>query len=263
METDERDIARATSPWALYDEMIDGVPEGIAVTDFCVGRSWTYVEAACGMGVSHTVVGGTPRDRGADPLGMDLRSLAGLSKSWSFVEASLGVAALNAWYATPEKVSALGGEVSPAGAPSGERNPFLDMREACKGKRVMVVGHFPGLRPLAESCRLTVLERDCSDPLDTPDPACEYLVPEADLLFMTGITLTNKTAPRLLELGRDAITVVVGPSAVPCLALFGHGANVVAGSVVVDAAQAKLAVKGGTKAQWRAGIRKFELRRPA
>ena len=52
------------NPWALYDEMIAGIPEGVAVTDFCVGRSWCYVVADCGMGIGHTVTGGARRAQG-------------------------------------------------------------------------------------------------------------------------------------------------------------------------------------------------------
>ena len=47
-------------------------------------------------------------------------------------------------------------------------------------------------------------ERNCRDDIDMPDPACEYVLPQADFAFITGVTLENKTAPRLLELAKDA-----------------------------------------------------------
>ena len=36
---------------------------------------------------------------------------------------------------------------------------------------------------IAEYANLTVLERNCAHDLDTPDPACEYVLPGADFAF--------------------------------------------------------------------------------
>ena len=87
-------------PWSLYDELIEGISEDVLVTDYCLGTNWSYVEAESGLGVSFTCRGGArkPTDT-RDFRGLPLRELAALSKSWRFEEATLGVAALNAWYA--------------------------------------------------------------------------------------------------------------------------------------------------------------------
>lgn len=257
------------SPWELYDRLIEGVPRGIAVTDFCLGRLWCYVEAECGMGISHVVAGGRREAFRGDPRMLDLHDLAAFSKSWCFEEATLGMAALNAWYSQPDKVRALGGMVDdgraanaggdPGAAMPSSANPFDLSEDEIADKRIVVVGHFPRVEALARHADLTVLERSCSSPIDTPDPACEYVVPGADLVLMTGITLTNKTAPRLLQLARDARTTITGPSALPAPCLADFAVDVIAGSVVVDPKPAKLAVRGGSKAQWRAGIKKFSL----
>ena len=74
---------------------------------------------------------------------------------------------------------------------------------------------------------------------------------------MTGTTFINKTMPRLLELSQKATTIVVGPSAIPSVVLAEAGAQAIAGSVVVDKEPAKASIKGGTKEQWRTGIKKF------
>lgn len=247
------------NPWKMYDELIEGVPESIAVTDFCLGQHWCYVEAECGCGIGHMVPGGGRRTFRDDPRTLDLRSLAALIKSWSFPEATLGMAALNAWYSQPEKVRALGGEIDTATPTGSKANPFDTPATELAGKNIVVVGHFPNVEAMGADAHLTILERDCKSALDTPDPACEYVVPDADLVLMTGITITNKTAPRLLELARNARTTIAGPSAIPAPCLKGFGADVIAGSVVVDAEQAKLSIRGGSKAQWRAGIKKFTL----
>jgi len=46
---------------------------------------------------------------------------------------------------------------------------------------------------------------------DLPDPACEYLLPEAEWVFITS-SITNKTFPRLAALSRDAVSVLMGPT---------------------------------------------------
>jgi uncharacterized protein (DUF4213/DUF364 family) len=245
--------------WELYDELIAGVPEGIAVTDFCLGVNWCYVDAECGMGIAKTVQDGARRSeyRG-DPRDLDLRGLAALTKSWHFSEASLGVAALNAWYSQIGRLQGFGAQVDSGESHAGkDQNPFSFLRQGYEGKKLAVVGHFPNVEAAARVAQVTVLERNCTSALDVPDPACEFILPEQDFAFVTGTTLSNKTMPRLLQLCQHPFTVITGPSAIPSQVLIDAGANMIAGSVVVDAEQAKLAVRGGSKQQWRIGIKKF------
>ena len=250
-------------PWELYDKLIEGVPAGIGVRDFCIGRHWLYVEAECGIGIGHVVTYGARGKRPAEPTDLELHELAAWVKSWNFEQASLGTAALNAWYAQPEKLAADGvaiggrGESGASDAEGAAENPFDSLRERYAGKKVVVVGHFPNVEAMAEIADLTVLERSCNSALDTPDSACEYILPDQDYAFITGTTITNKTAPRLLELACGVQVVMTGPSAVPAQTLFEHGVTTIAGSAVVDAEPAKAAVRGGGHDLWRAGIKKF------
>ena len=39
------------SAWSLYDELIDAMPSGITVHEYCLGAHWTYIVADCGMGL--------------------------------------------------------------------------------------------------------------------------------------------------------------------------------------------------------------------
>lgn len=72
------------NPWGLYDRLIAGVPSDVQVRRACLGASWTYVEAECGMGVAMTCSGGG-RPTTAEPLvGQSLRSVAALAKSWNW-----------------------------------------------------------------------------------------------------------------------------------------------------------------------------------
>lgn len=288
------------TPWKFYNHLIGGIPEGVLVRDYCLGTHWTYVEAECGSGVSFTTRNGAKRQFTMDLRGLPLRSVAELSKSWCFEEASLGVAALNAWYSRAELLDPLGVvyDAPDARDEAGRRGGFVSHDafelyrpriEALSAKRakaaeaaradsadgatanasmartsassanlgtdstsasrprahVTVVGHFPHVDRITEYADLTVLERSCRDGLDTPDPACEYVLPKTDFAFITGVTIINKTAPRLLDLTKNATTVFVGPSVVMTPFLFDWGVEMLAGSIVGDVEKLRFAVKNG------------------
>lgn len=242
----------ADTPWKLYNHLIAGIPEDVAVRDYCLGTHWSYVEADSGMGVSFTTSGGARRGYAGDLRGKPLREVAQLAKSWCFEEASLGVAALNAWYSQHALLDPLGCIYDAAvEVPNGtlrKMDAFEMWRPQIAAQddaSVVVVGHFPHVERIEEYARLTVLERRCSQANDVPDPACEYVIPGADYLFMTGVTLINKTAPRLLDLAKGTKTIMVGPSVVMAPFLFKWGVDMLAGSVVADPEKAAFAVKNG------------------
>ena len=258
--------------WNLYNQMIAGIPEGVLVRDYCLGLNWSYVEAECGMGVAMTCSGGSRAIDKAPLVGRPLREVAALSKSWNFAEATLGVAALNAWYSRRELIEPHGAVFDDMGElPEGvERraDAFAMYAEEMPGKRVTVVGHFPHVERIAKARGgiLTVLERNCTDDLDTPDPACEYMIPEQDYLFMTGVTFTNKTMTRLLELarmGNKPHTVLVGPSVVPAPVFFDLGVECLAGSVVVDPEGVRALVERGSGQLFGTALLMFDCFSPA
>lgn len=241
------------TPWKFYNHLIAGIPEDIVVKNYCLGTHWSYIEANCGMGVSFTCKGGAKRTHTLDLRGLPLRTVAELAKSWCFEEATLGVAALNAYYAQKERLDPLGALYDePIEMPDGtirKRDAFELYRpriEQAARKNVTVVGHFPHVERIEEYANLTVLERNCTQALDTPDPACEYVLPHTDFAFITGVTIINKTAPRLLDLTKKATTVLVGPSVVMSPYLFDWGVEMIAGSVVADPEKARFAVQNGT-----------------
>lgn len=239
--------------WELYDKLIEGVPEEVQVKDYSLGLCWSYVEAESETGVSYTCRGGAAKkDNDHDFRGLPLKEMAKLSKSWRFEDATLGIAALNAWYGQKEFIDAMDAVYDdPIELPDGsihKLDAFEIMRPEITAKgnaNVVVVGHFPHVDRIAEYANLTVLERNCRGELDTPDPACEYIMPEADYAFITGVTLENKTAPRLLELAKNAFVTMVGPSVVMAKPLFDAGVDMVAGSFVMDPERAKHSVKSG------------------
>lgn len=255
------EMQQLADEWELYKRLVEGVPEGIGVKDLCIGNHWVFVEAESGCGMALTVSGGRGSyGLGPNALHMDLRDLAAQCISWNFLEASVGVAALNAWYSTPEHASAVGMKIEEKGSNDG----FELYRRLCTGKKVTVVGHFPLIERLADECELVVLERNPHDD-DYPDPACEFIIPNSDFIFITGITLTNKTMPRLLQLSKESngSVILVGPSVVPASMLFDYGVDCMAGSVIVDPERARSAIlRGESSGIFRSGVQKMRVERP-
>jgi uncharacterized protein (DUF4213/DUF364 family) len=223
-------IERGTM-WGLYDALIDGVCREAVVTDALVGSIWTAVRTRDGVGLAMTTQEDTrTRTVLGDLRGMKLIDLAASVKSWNFIEASLGMAALNAHYNRPNMVAE---SVLYPNAPQ-EQDAFIASYDEIKGKRVCVVGHFPFLENgIRDICDLAVLERQPKEG-DYPDPACEYLLPEADFVFITGSALINKTLPRLLTLSKRAKTTLVGTSVPLASALFDFDVDCLAGYLPVD-----------------------------
>ncbi|NTW28209.1 MAG: DUF364 domain-containing protein [Coriobacteriia bacterium] len=220
-----------TNSWGLYDRLLAEIPEDRLVESYLIGSGWTLVDAG-GLGVAMTCrdeccEGGGMR---ASATGRSLRALAESVRSWSLSEASLGMAAMNAHYNIAHRIEEwTGRSLAQLAAPMA----FHSLRSDVVGKKVGVIGHFPELEVLSDICELSVFERR-TQPGDLPDFAEEYLLPEQDYLFITGVTLINKTLPRILQLARDACVVMVGPSVPLTPILFEWGVDVLAGTIVAD-----------------------------
>jgi uncharacterized protein (DUF4213/DUF364 family) len=238
--------------WGLYDTLIEGVDPAWKVSHFSLGASWCEVCSGPHTGVAMTIRERGPGRQFPDPDdGMSLRDMASMAKSWNFREASLGVAALNCYYNTVDKVSELGGfgdlkirSGKTDYATRTQLNAFIAFQDEIVGKKEAVIGHFPHIeRQIGAVSDLIILERNPQEG-DYPDSSCEYLIPEQDYVFITGSTLINKTLPRLLELaGKNVKVCIVGPSTCMSPELFRYGADNLSGFCVTDQQCADLAIR--------------------
>jgi uncharacterized protein (DUF4213/DUF364 family) len=201
------------------------------------------VRSGRGLGLAMTLVKSPedetrPRILSPNLAGMALQELAQAAKSWNFGEASLGIAAINAWYNSPDQDTVKKCLQKP------DMNAFDAWKERARGKKVTVIGHFPHLeRTLAPLCELSILEKRPQKG-DYPDSACEFLLPCQDFVFATGVTLINKTLPRLLELSRHCGLILVGPSVPLAPVLFGFGILDLQGFAVRDPELCAAVVRG-------------------
>lgn len=234
--------------WQIYDELISAVPPGLTVKECIIGIHWTLIVSAA-TGMAHTPFESGHGLRGGSAIsgigktiaGMPVRSLAEYVKSWNPYEASLGLAAINSVFNSPDQIEKLTGKPI---AEQPQVSAFVHFAEKVRNRKVAVVGHFPDLDELAKICEFTILERNPGEG-DLPDPACEYVIPEQDYVFITATSILNKTLPRLLELSRNAFTFLVGPSTPMAPLLFNYGIEVLAGTTVVDQESVRRSVQEG------------------
>lgn len=216
----------------IIDDLLMNLAAG-EVRDVRIGAFWTAVvievagQLRCGLASTlrpdchYHGSGPAIRDAGI-LLKYSARTLAGLATSESPLEAAIGLAAINALL---------------------PRNPelWLDLNAEAvmarygAGKRVALVGHFPFIprvRPQVDT--LWVLELQPRGE-DLPAEAAARVLPQADVVALTGTTLINHTFEELMALRRpDALVLLLGPSTPLSPILFDYGIHLVSGSVVED-----------------------------
>ena len=96
--------------WELYDALLAGLPRGGTISRAIPGERWTLVENDLGgSGYAMTTEGDTVPAHFPNGIeGMRIKVAAGAAKSWNLMEAGLGIAAINSFYNTPERMAELG-----------------------------------------------------------------------------------------------------------------------------------------------------------
>lgn len=99
--------------WKLYDELYIGIPSGIRIDKVEIDAELTRVYANGNVGVAKTMeLPENAEELAAGFKGRFLRETTGHLYWPTEAHASVGVAAMNAWYNTPERIAAL--SVSPS-----------------------------------------------------------------------------------------------------------------------------------------------------
>lgn len=238
---------------SILDDLLANLPDDVAVRSVLVGAHWTVVcSRHCGL--ASTVTGDRPhghaqvRDVGRLHL-KSARELAEYARSDNSLEACIGAAAINSLLDVDERRAV-------------EINAAEVLAEHGRGKNVAIVGHFPFIPRLRQAAgQLWVIERHPAED-EYPAEAADDLIPQADVVALTGSALINHTLDGLLSLCRpDALVMVLGPSTPLSPVLFDHGATVISGVRVVDKAAVLRTVSQGATFQQVEGMRLLTLRR--
>jgi uncharacterized protein (DUF4213/DUF364 family) len=253
-----------TRPYELLLGQVSACPAAQRpVAEVLIGLTWTLCRAegepaapesgsACGLAMSPGRLSRTlswPGTLAGRPLG----ELADWLSSWDPFESTVGMAALNCALNPGSESAADATPLFPDGADN--LAVFRHFAPRLPGKRVVVVGRYPGLESLDIPWELTVLERQ-PGPDDLPDTAAEALLPEADWVFLTGMSIPNKTFPRLAELAQDAQLVLMGPTVPWVPALRDLGVDYLAGVQVTEPERLRQTVaEGGGTRIFETGVR--------
>lgn len=223
--------------WELYDALIDGIPENFTVDELICGKKRSYIRSGNGVGIASSRPYETRMPMlTKDMIGLPLREVAACVKSWNFVEAAVGIAAINAYYNNPQVARENGVEFSDKKRVEDRTfDPFIMSQNEVKGKKVAVIGHFPYIEKLIEPiCDFSIIEWE-PESGDYPMSSSEYILPDCDYVFITCASIVDKTLPRLLELSKNAQRVtIVGPGTPLAPALFDLGVDELSGFMVKD-----------------------------
>lgn len=212
----------------IIDDLLANLPEKpVPVRSVLVGAHWTAVcSARCGLAT--TIIGDKPHDhttfvRDAGCLHLkSAQEMAEYARSDNFLEASIGVAAINSLLEVHEQNAV-------------EMNASEVLIQKGAGKNVALVGHFPFIPRLRKAVgNLWVIEQHPSEG-DFPAHSAADLIPRADIVALTASSLINHTLDDLLALcNPKALVMILGPSTPLSPVLFDHGATIIAGSRIVD-----------------------------
>jgi len=211
----------------IINDLLSTLNYDAPVKDICQGPFQTAVlTRGCGLA-------STPHDNGPhhdkSPVKdagslteKDTPTLTRMAYSNSPLEAAIGMATINSLIEVDEHKCQ---EVNAGGL----------LAKKGQGKRVAIVGHFPfvpRLRMVAKE--LWVIEKNPRQG-DYTEEASENIIPQVDVVGITGSAFTNHTIERLLGMCHQrAYVIVLGGTAPLSKVLFDHGVDAISGTMVIN-----------------------------
>lgn len=239
----------------------------IRVASVIIGVGYTGVSLSSGqVGLAHSLLSEQApgccelMKRAGHLSGSSALELARLALSWDMRSRVVGVATLNAL-----SQLSLRNQANRILTSKGNIADHL----AVRGDVVAVVGNMaPTVKKLkAKAKRVYVLERDSDlrDDETLPDTAAEEVIPESDVVLITGTSIVNGTVDRLLELSRNAkeVALVGATAGILPTVLFKHGATAVATVKVTDPDRLMRIIAEGGGTPSFANAVEFVIHRPA
>jgi len=184
-------------------------------------------------------------------LGKSPKELTQLAYSQSILEASVGMATINSLLEIDENLCI-------------ELNAAELIMKNGKDKRIAIVGHFPFIPRVSKNAkRLWVIEKNPKED-DFGEAEADNLIPQADVVAITGTALTNHTLDHLLELcSPGAYVILLGDTAPLSPILFDYGVDALSGTKVVDSDLALRCVSQGATFRQIRGVKRLTMMKQA
>jgi uncharacterized protein (DUF4213/DUF364 family) len=209
----------------ILNTILDSIGEDAPVLDVRRGLTWTaVVSRRVGLASSMVEKTGCNHARGESREGafteMTALELAHYCRDDDTTRASLGLAAINSLLEIdPERYGAVDG--------------LQIAHDLGKDKNISIIGHFPNMEALSGVARNFWVIEKRPQPGDFTEEQGNVFLPQSDIVIISSTTLINHTLAGILKLCRsDSVKMLLGPSTPLCAALFDHGIDVLAGSVV-------------------------------
>jgi len=245
---------------ALLNDLASTLPDG-EISQVIIGLHWTAVvtevEDKRRCGLASTIHEGhdhhsTPDVPNAGQLeSSDGLVLASYTQSDSPVMRSVGIAAINALLSPPIQDGV-------------DTNAEEVIASHGFEKRVVLVGRFPFIPRLRTRVgELTILEFN-PHPGELPESAAQDVIPAADVVAITAMSLINRTLESLLNLrSPQAFVILLGPSTPLSPVLFDYGVDLLCGSLVtaIDPVLRVVRQAGNFRQVHQAGVRLISMAR--
>jgi len=206
----------------ILDDLIATLGYDCVIREVHSCAFWTAVVSK-NCGLSSTFRGdhphhGTVREAGG-LRGKPALEIAGYAKSDNLLEASIGMATVNSLIDIDQTRCVT-------------ENALDILMAKGRGKNVAVVGHFPWVPKLKDVAKKLWILEQRPQTGDLPAAAADKVLPQADVVAITGTSFINHTLERLLELSRGSFVVLVGPTSPLSPILFDWGIDVISGTIV-------------------------------
>lgn len=210
----------------MLEQIVTTLPEGM-ITESAIVCDRGILMHCGGWGLSSTFR--DPRENivaGAESLiGVEGKKAATYAFSDRLIEASWGMATVNAL-------------LQPTSLDLCPLNAASILAQVGRGRRVASIGAFhflEKLRPLFKS--LEIIDHQ---PWRGEEgvKAARKILPQADVVAVTGSSFINHTAERILGLCPRAYVIVLGPTTPLTPLLFEYGVDAICGTIVTDSSRA-------------------------
>jgi uncharacterized protein (DUF4213/DUF364 family) len=172
--------------------------------------------------------------------------LAGYSRSESLLEASIGMATINSLIDIDESKCVI-------------KNAFEIILEKGEGKNVVIVGHFPWIPKLkGRTKNLWVLEQRLREG-DLPAKEANRILPQCEVVGITGTSFINHTLEGLLTLCKEAYVLLIGPTSPLSPLLFDYGIDAICGAKVINKEKVICSISEGATFKDVKGVRLLTL----